>query len=34
MGQQQILTIASVDVGDGAGPTVVPPAAIQALIKH
>ena len=33
MGQQQILTIVSVDVGDGAGLTVVPPAAVQALIK-
>jgi hypothetical protein len=33
MGQQQILTIASVEMSDGAGLTVVPPAAIQALAK-
>jgi hypothetical protein len=33
MGQQQILTISSIDFGDGAGLTVVPPAAVQALIK-
>jgi hypothetical protein len=33
MGQQQILTISSVDIGDGAGLTVVPPAPVQALIK-
>lgn len=33
MGQQQILTVASVEMGDGAGLTVVPPAAIQALVK-
>jgi hypothetical protein len=32
MGQQQILTIASVEFGDGTGMTVVPPAAVQALI--
>ena len=33
MGQQQILTIASVEFGDGTGLTVTPPAAVQALIK-
>jgi len=33
MGQQQILTISSVDIGTGAGVTIAPPAAIQALIK-
>ncbi|HMA21044.1 MAG TPA: hypothetical protein VKO87_09575, partial [Gemmatimonadaceae bacterium] len=33
MGQQQILTIASVEFGDGTGVTIVPPAAVQALIK-
>jgi hypothetical protein len=32
MGQQQILTISSVEFGDGTGMTVVPPAAVQALI--
>jgi hypothetical protein len=31
MGTQQILTIASVTFGDGAGVTITPPAAIQAL---
>ena len=33
MGQQQILTIASVEFTDGAGVTIAPPAAVQALIK-
>lgn len=33
MGQQQILTISSVDIGTGAGVTIAPPPAIQALIK-
>jgi len=33
MGTQQILTIASVTFGDGAGVTITPPAAIQALAK-
>jgi hypothetical protein len=33
MGQQQILTISSVEFTDGAGLTIAPPAAIQALIK-
>ena len=33
MGQQQILTIASVDFGDGAGVVIAPPAAVAALIK-
>ena len=33
MGQQQILTIESVEFGDGTGVTIVPPAAVQALIK-
>lgn len=33
MGQQQILTIASVEFGDGAGVVIVPPAAVVALIK-
>lgn len=32
MGQQQILTISSVEFGDGTGMTVTPPAAVQALI--
>ena len=32
MGQQQILTITSVDFGDGAGVVIAPPAAVQALI--
>jgi hypothetical protein len=33
MGQQQILTIASVEFGDGAGVVIAPPAAVAALIK-
>ena len=33
MGQQQILTISSVDFSDGAGMTIAPPAPVQALIK-
>lgn len=33
MGQQQILTISSVELGDGAGVTIAPPAAVQALMK-
>ena len=33
MGQQQILTINSVDFSDGAGVTIAPPPAVQALIK-
>ena len=33
MGQQQILTISSVEVSNAAGVTIVPPAAIQALVK-
>jgi hypothetical protein len=33
MGTQQILTIASVTFGDGAGVTISPPAAVQALAK-
>jgi hypothetical protein len=33
MGQQQILTIESVEFGDGTGLTIAPPAAVQALIK-
>ncbi len=33
MGQQQILTIDSVVFGDGAGVTIAPPAAVQALAK-
>jgi len=33
MGQQQILTIASVEFGDGAGVTITPPTAVQALAK-
>lgn len=32
MGQQQILTITSVDFGDGTGVVIVPPAAVAALI--
>jgi len=32
MGQQQILTIASVEFGDGTGVVIAPPAAVQALI--
>jgi hypothetical protein len=33
MGQQQILTIASVEFGDGAGVSISPPPAVAALIK-
>ncbi len=33
MGQQQILTISSVEITNGAGVTIAPPAAIQALVK-
>ena len=33
MGQQQILTINSVEFTDGAGLTIAPPAAVQALVK-
>ena len=33
MGTQQILTIESVTFGDGAGVTISPPAAVQALAK-
>jgi hypothetical protein len=33
MGQQQILTIASVEFGDGTGVAITPPAAVAALIK-
>lgn len=33
MGQQQILTIESVVLGDGAGVAITPPAAVQALAK-
>lgn len=33
MGQQQILTISSVEVGTGAGLTIAPPTAVQALVK-
>lgn len=33
MGQQQILTINSVEFGDGAGVKIAPPAAVQALVK-
>lgn len=33
MGQQQILTISSVEFTDGAGLTIAPPAAVQALVK-
>ena len=33
MGAQQILTISSVDFGNGAGVTVAPPAAVKALAK-
>src|SRR5687768_13362585 len=33
MGQQQVLTISSVELGNGAGVTVTPPAAVQALVK-
>jgi hypothetical protein len=33
MGQQQILTISSVDFGNGTGVVIAPPDAIKALIK-
>lgn len=33
MGQQQILTISSVEFKDGAGLSIAPPAAVQALVK-
>jgi len=33
MGQQQVMTISSVEVGTGAGMTIVAPPEIQALIK-
>lgn len=33
MGQQQILTISSVEVGNGTGVTIAPPAAIKAMVK-
>ena len=33
MGQQQVLTINSVVLGDGAGVKIAPPAAVQALAK-
>lgn len=33
MGQQQVITISSVDFGTGAGITIAPPAAIQAMVK-
>jgi hypothetical protein len=33
MGQQQILTISSVELGTGAGLAIAPPAAVQALVK-
>jgi hypothetical protein len=33
MGQQQILTISSVTLGDGTGVKIAPPAAVQALAK-
>ncbi len=33
MGQQQILTISSVEITNGEGVTIAPPAAIQALVK-
>ena len=33
MGQQQILTITSVESSNGAGVTIAPPPAIQALVK-
>lgn len=32
MGQQQVLTITSVELGTGAGITIAPPAAVQALV--
>lgn len=33
MGQQQILTISSVVLGNGAGIAIVPPAAVQGMVK-
>jgi hypothetical protein len=33
MGQQQILTVSSVEFTNGAGLTIAPPAAVQALVK-
>lgn len=33
MGQQQVLTIASVVFGDGTGVTIAPPPSVQALVK-
>ena len=33
MGQEQILTVSSVEFGDGAGVVIAPPDAIKALIK-
>jgi hypothetical protein len=33
MGQQQVLTVSSVELGNGAGVTIVVPAAVQPLIK-
>ena len=33
MGQQQILTISSVELGNGTGVTIAPPAAVAALVK-
>ena len=33
MGQQQILTITSFEVGSGVGLTIVPPAAVKAMVK-
>ena len=33
MGQQQIITVSDVEVSDGAGVTITPPAAVQALVK-
>ena len=33
MGQQQVLTVSSVEFGNGAGVTIVVPAAVQSLVK-
>ena len=33
MGQQQIITVSDVEFSDGAGVTITPPAAVQALVK-
>jgi hypothetical protein len=33
MGQQQVMTISSVEIGTGAGATIVMPPEIQALVK-